>query len=65
MQAAMVKGKLVQAGSESPDVAVCPSCKGMVVKRSRKIQSNETIYFYRHKRGVGAGCPRRYRLHKS
>jgi hypothetical protein len=62
MRTAMAKGKLVQAGPESPDLAICPSCKGMVVKRSRNRQGGETTYFYRHKRGVGTGCPRRYRL---
>jgi len=62
MRTALVEGKLVPAGPESPDVAVCPSCKGMVVKRSRKRQGGQKTYFYRHKRGVGVGCPRRYRL---
>jgi len=62
MQMAMVKGKLVPAGPESPDVAVCPSCKGMVVKHSRKRRDGQTTYFYHHKRSVGIGCPRRYRL---
>lgn len=55
-------GKLVTAGPESPDVAVCPSCTGIVVKRTRKTQGGETTYSHRHKRGVGAGCPRRYRV---
>jgi hypothetical protein len=62
MQAAMVEEKLVQASSESPDVAVCPSCKGEVVKRSRKRRAGQVSYFYRHKRGVGVGCPQRYSL---
>jgi hypothetical protein len=61
MRTALVRGKLVPAGPESPDVAVCPSCKGMVLKRSRKRQGGGTTYFYRHKRGVGKGCPRRCR----
>jgi hypothetical protein len=62
MQTAMAKGKLVPAEPESPNVAVCPSCKRMVMKRSRKRQGGQTTYFYCHKRGVGIGYPRRYRL---
>jgi hypothetical protein len=61
MQTAESGGKLVTAGSESPDVAVCPDCRSIVVKRTRKTQGGGTIYLYRHKRGVGVGCPRRYR----
>jgi hypothetical protein len=62
MQTAKSGGKLVTAGPESPDVAVCPSCMGIVVKRTRKTLGGGTTYFYRHKRGVGAECPRRYRV---
>ena len=62
MQTALVKGKLVPAGPDSLELAICPSCKGMVLKRSRKRHDGGTTYFYRHKRGVGIECPRRYRL---
>jgi hypothetical protein len=62
MRTAMVKGRLVTAGPESPDLAVCPFCRGMIVKRKRNGQGGETTYFYRHKRGVGPECPRRDRL---
>jgi hypothetical protein len=51
MRIVTVKGKLVPAGPESPDLAICPSCKGVGVKRSRKRQGGPTTYFHLHKRG--------------
>jgi hypothetical protein len=61
MQDARVKGKLVIAGPDAPDVAVCPDCGGEVRKRKRSRMDKGVTYFYRHKRGQGKHCPRRYR----
>lgn len=60
MRKALVEGKLVLAGPDSPNAAVCPSCGGVVKKRKRRRLDGKTTYFYRHKRGVGEGCPQRY-----
>jgi hypothetical protein len=60
MRKALADGKLVAAAPDSPEVAVCPSCGGVVTKRERQKLDGQTTYFYRHKRGVGQGCPRRY-----
>jgi hypothetical protein len=62
MQKALANGRLVSAGPDSPKVAICPSCRGTVEKRRRRRLDGSTTYFYRHKRGVGKGCPRRYSL---
>jgi hypothetical protein len=53
MRKAMVDGKLMVAGPDSPEVAVCPCCGGVVTKRKRRRLDGQTTYFYRHKRGVG------------
>ena len=60
MRKALADGKLVVAAPDSPEVAVCPSCGGVVTKRKRRKLDGQATYFYRHKRGVGQGCPRRY-----
>ena len=62
MQKALANGKLVSAGPYSPQVAICPSCGGTVEKRKRRRLDGSATYFYRHKRGVGEGCPHRYGL---
>ena len=61
MRDASVDGLLVPAGENSPEEAVCPSCGGAVKKRKRRGMGGQVTYFYRHVRGVGDGCPQRYR----
>jgi hypothetical protein len=60
MRDAKLNGRPVLAGPDSPDVALCPACGGEVKKR-RRSDSGKTTWFYRHRQGVGDGCPRRYR----
>jgi hypothetical protein len=60
MQKARVNGHLVQAGPDSPETALCPSCGAQVCKRKRKIGHGKYTYFYRHKIGAGDGCALRY-----
>ncbi|MBS3784064.1 MAG: hypothetical protein KGY78_06440 [Anaerolineae bacterium] len=62
MKRAMVDGKLVSAGPDAPSHALCPDCGTAVVKRKRTCMGGSVTYFYRHKRGEGKGCPRRYRI---
>jgi hypothetical protein len=59
MHDAKVGRRLVLAGPDSPDVAVCPACGGQVEKRKRA-DGGQTTWFYRHRTGTD-GCPRRYR----
>ena len=61
MREALVDGRLVLAGVDSSEEAVCPSCGGTVKKRRRRKMSGQVTYFYRHARWVGGGCPQRYR----
>lgn len=61
MKKAEVNGELVVAGPEAPDKATCPDCGTEVCKRKRTNMDGEIVYFYRHKRGQGKDCPRRYR----
>jgi hypothetical protein len=61
MLEARVNGRLVIAGPDVPDVAVCPDCGGEVRKRRRRRMDKSVTYFYRHVRGQGKDCPRRYR----
>lgn len=61
MLEAKVNGELIQAGSDSSEVATCPACGGEVHKRRRKVGRAGHMYFYRHKAGVGDDCPLRYR----
>ena len=61
MKQAEVDGKLVTAGPEAPDTGVCPDCGGEVQKRRRSRMDGSVTYFYRHKRGQGKDCPKRYR----
>jgi hypothetical protein len=60
MLEAKVNGRLVRAGANSPDKALCPACGGAVSKRKRSNLDGGTTYFYRHDRGVGNNCPLRY-----
>jgi hypothetical protein len=62
MQDARVNGRLVIAGPDAPHTAVCPDCSAEVQKRKRTCMDQSITYFYRHKRGQGRDCPRRYRL---
>ncbi len=61
MRDAKVKGRLIVADPDSPDVARCPACGGEVHKRKRRLMGGGVIYFYRHKQGIGNNCTRRYR----
>jgi hypothetical protein len=61
MKEAAANGKLVVAGPDAPDAAVCPDCGTEVRKRQVTRMDGSVTYFYRHKRGEGKGCPRRYR----
>jgi hypothetical protein len=61
MKEAEVNGKLVVAGPKAPDAGVCPDCGGKVQKRRVRRMDGRVTYFYRHRRGQGKGCPRRYR----
>jgi len=61
MKQARVDGELVTAGPDSPDVGVCPDCGGEVQRRRRTCMDGTVTYFYRHRRGHGKECPRRYR----
>ena len=60
MREAMVNGRLVLAGPDSPEEAFCPSCGGAVKKRKRRKMDGQMTYFYRHKAGVEKKCPLRY-----
>ena len=61
MREAQVNGQIVQAGPDSPEVATCPACGGVVEKRKRRTMGGQVTYFYRHKDGEGPKCPLRYR----
>ncbi|MFW6116350.1 MAG: hypothetical protein ACOC6F_01360 [bacterium] len=61
MKEAVANGKLVVAGPDAPDTAVCPDCGTEVHNRHVKRMDRSITYFHRHKRGEGKGCPRRYR----
>ncbi len=61
MKEAMVDGELVTAKADAPEVGLCPDCGTEVVKRHRTCMDGNVTYFYRHKRGEGKECPRRYR----
>ena len=58
MREAMVNGRLVVAGPDSPEEALCQACGGAVKKRKRRRMDGHATYFYRHERGVGWRCPR-------
>jgi len=60
MREAMVKGQLVPASPDSSEKARCPTCGGTVTKRKRRRMDGSFSWFYRHSRGQGEGCPRRY-----
>jgi hypothetical protein len=54
------KPRIIVAGPDTPDVARCPACGGVVVKRQRRRMDGGITFYYRHKRGVGQDCPQRY-----
>lgn len=60
MHNAMVDGQLVWASADSPDKAACPACGEEVVKRQRRRMDGEVAFYYRHVKGAGKNCPRRY-----
>lgn len=53
----------IEAGPNTPEVAICPACGGTVDLRSRRTGKNpdDRIWYYRHRRGEGKRCPRRSR----
>lgn len=61
MLKARVNGKLVVAEPDSPEEGFCPDCGGKVRRRHRTRMDGDVTYFYRHVRGEGKHCPRRYR----
>ena len=61
MKEARVEGRLVTAEADSPERGRCPECGTEVHKRRRTCMDGSVTYFYRHKRGEGKDCPRRYR----
>jgi len=61
MQKAKANEQIVSAGPDSPKVATCPACGGIVEKHKRRMMSGQATYFYRHKAGEGEKCPLRYR----
>lgn len=61
MRDAKVKGERVVAGPDAPESGVCPKCGGKVQKRQVRRMDRTITYFYRHCRGEGKECPRRYR----
>ena len=61
MQETNIKGKLVLASPDAPDTGTCPDCGAQVQKRHVTRMDGSVTYFYRHKRGQGKECPRRYR----
>lgn len=62
MRQARVGNRTVTASPESPEVARCPACGTEVQKRKRRTMDKTTTWFYRHKRGLGKGCPNRYQF---
>jgi hypothetical protein len=60
MRQAKFKGRIVTAGPDTPDVATCPACGGEVRKRKRRRMDKTVTWFYRHRRGAGKHCPKRY-----
>jgi hypothetical protein len=57
-----VSGRLVIAGPGTPDTGVCPNYGVPVPKRRvRRLDGTITTCF-RHKRGLGENCLKRYRL---
>jgi predicted nucleic acid-binding Zn ribbon protein len=64
MLEAKVDGELIQAGPDSPEVALCPACGGEVRKRKRKVGRHGHTFFYRHRHRSSArsdDCPLRYK----
>jgi uncharacterized C2H2 Zn-finger protein len=61
MREAEIDGRLVVAGPDAPQVARCPACGAELQKRKRRTMDKTTTWYYRHKRGQGKDCPRRYR----
>jgi uncharacterized C2H2 Zn-finger protein len=61
MREAKVGNRLVVAGPDAPEVGRCPACGAEVQKRKRRTMDKTTTWYYRHKRGQGKDCPRRYR----
>jgi hypothetical protein len=55
MNEAEVNGKLVVAGLDAPDAAMCPDCGRELRKRQRRRMDRSFAYYYRHKQGVGKG----------
>ena len=62
MRKAIVGYQTVTAGPDSPELAKCPACGSEVRKRKRRTMDGTKTWFYRHRDGVGKGCPKRYRF---
>jgi hypothetical protein len=62
MRKARAGDRTVVAGPDAPDVARCPACGSEVHKRKRRCMDKTVTWYYRHKRGVGKECPRRYQM---
>ncbi len=60
MKTATNNGHPVTAGPDAPTTATCPDCGGAVTLRKRNRMDRTITYFYRHTRGQGHDCPRRY-----
>ncbi len=60
IQSADGKHTPVTASPDAPTTATCPDCGGTVTLRKRNRMDTTTTYFYRHTRGQGHNCPRRY-----
>ncbi len=61
MKKARVNGKVVAASPDAPEIGFCPDCGGRVKIRHRTNMDGAVTYFYRHMRGEGKNCPKRYR----
>jgi hypothetical protein len=61
MQEANVKGRLIPASPDAPATGTCPDCGADVQNRHVTRMDGSVTWFYRHKRGQGKHCPRRYR----
>jgi hypothetical protein len=57
---AIIEGRFVPAGPDSPEEAICPACGGAVTKRKRRNMDRQVVRFYLHETRVGEKCPNRY-----
>ena len=62
MREAVLNGRVVVAGPDSPDVAHCPTCRAEVHKRRRLTMDQTVTWYYRHQKGSNKACPERYQF---